>query len=83
MKALIVAFGIFLVAGAVCTPAQAQNYPWCAVYGGGMGGSSNCGFSTYGQCMAALSGNGGFCNRNTQYVPFGNGVGGEPPYRHR
>jgi len=51
------------------TAAQTQNYPWCADYGGKMGGSSNCGFSTYEQCMAALSGNGGFCNRNTQYVP--------------
>jgi hypothetical protein len=68
------------LAGAA-TPAQAQNYPWCADYGEEMGGSSNCGFSTFEQCMAALSGNGGFCNRNTQYVPSGGG--GQPPRRHR
>src|SRR5947209_2653827 len=29
-------------------------YPWCAEYS--MQGSSNCGFVTYQQCMAALSG---------------------------
>jgi Protein of unknown function (DUF3551) len=49
--------------------AQAQNYPWCADYAGF--GSQNCGFTTIQQCQAALSGNGGFCNANTQYVPPG------------
>jgi Protein of unknown function (DUF3551) len=79
---LFVVSSIIGLAGAA-TAAQAQNYPWCAYYGSGMGGSSNCGFSTYGQCMAALSGNGGFCNRNTQYLPSGPDMGGEPPYPHR
>ncbi len=51
-------------------PAQAQNYPWCAEYGGGdMGGATNCGFTTYEQCMETLRGMGGFCNPNTQYRP--------------
>ena len=50
------------------TPAFAQNYPWCAVYSGrGMGGASNCGFSSFEQCMANVSGIGGFCQQNTQY----------------
>lgn len=31
-------------------------YPWCAVYGGRMSGSSNCGFSTWNRCMATVSG---------------------------
>lgn len=35
--------------------------PWCAAY---RNGSNNCGFYTYEQCMAAVSGVGGFCNRN-------------------
>jgi len=62
--------GILFAAIAFSTGAQAQNYPWCAEYGGGeMGGGMNCGFTTYEQCMATLSGMGGFCNRNTQYVP--------------
>jgi hypothetical protein len=67
MKHLILAFGIFLAFGAVSTPAQAQNYPWCADYA--KGGDTNCAFVTYEQCMATLSGLGGFCNRNTQYHP--------------
>jgi hypothetical protein len=44
-------------------------YPWCAVYGGRFGGASNCGFSTWNQCMATVSGIGGFCQRNSFYNP--------------
>jgi Protein of unknown function (DUF3551) len=71
MKYCLVAMTI-LIAMAVGRPAAAQNYPWCAYYSG-LGGT-NCGFSTYAQCMATLQGMGGFCNRNTQYRP-----GGAPP----
>lgn len=68
MKALLFAAGLVVAAGVLPSGAQAQNYPWCAVYGGGRGGGGqNCGFSTFEQCMATLSGQGGFCNRNTQY----------------
>jgi tetratricopeptide (TPR) repeat protein len=42
-------------------PAGAAGPPWCAAY---RNGSTNCGFNTYEQCMAAIAGNGGFCNRN-------------------
>jgi uncharacterized protein DUF3551 len=52
-------------------PGRAEiTYPWCAQYGGGGhhgGGGRNCGFWTYDQCMAALSGNGGYCGRNAMY----------------
>ncbi len=59
-----------LVAGvAIASSAQAQNYPWCAQYSGSMGGSMNCGFTTHEQCMATVSGAGGFCVVNTQYQP--------------
>jgi Protein of unknown function (DUF3551) len=44
-------------------------YPWCAVYGGRMGGASNCGFSTWNQCMVTVSGIGSFCARNQFYNP--------------
>jgi hypothetical protein len=81
MRLSLVLIGILLGVTALSSGAQAQNYPWCADYGGKMGGSSNCGFSTFEQCMAALSGNGGFCNRNTQYVP-GSSPSYSPP-RHR
>lgn len=57
-------------------PAQAQNYPWCAYYAmGDDGGGTNCGFVSYEQCMATLSGMGGFCNRNTQYQPPAGPIG--------
>ena len=41
-------------------------YPWCAYYGGGRmgGGATNCGFLTRAQCMATISGMGGFCDGN-------------------
>ncbi len=46
-------------------PAQYLGAPWCAYYGGGgRGGGANCGFYSWEQCMAALSGNGGYCARN-------------------
>ena len=53
----------------IAPPAGAETYyPWCANYGGDMGGASNCGFSTLEQCRWALSGNGGFCDPNPFYV---------------
>jgi Protein of unknown function (DUF3551) len=70
MRSLLFALGIVVGTAALGGSAHAQNYPWCAEYGGGdMGGGTNCGFTTFEQCMATLSGMGGFCNRNTQYVP--------------
>lgn len=39
-------------------------YPWCAHYGRTLGGAPSCGFVTFAQCMAAISGNGGFCDVN-------------------
>jgi len=54
------------------TPANAlpyDPYPWCAVYGGSMSGSSNCGFKTLQQCMATVSGVGGSCQPNQFYNP--------------
>jgi hypothetical protein len=38
---------------------------WCANYGGT--GGTNCGFYSYQQCLAAISGNGGFCSQNGFY----------------
>ncbi len=53
---------------ALLHPAAAIEYPWCAQYGGEDGGGGrNCGFSTYEQCMATISGMGGDCQRNLFY----------------
>jgi hypothetical protein len=45
-------------------------YPWCAQYmggGEGAGGGRNCGFWTNEQCMATVSGIGGYCEANAMY----------------
>jgi len=53
-------------------PLPYDPYPWCAVYGGRNGaGGSNCGFRTWQQCMATVSGIGGFCEPNQFYNPGG------------
>jgi Protein of unknown function (DUF3551) len=59
--------GIVLLTSLAGTAAHAQNYPWCAQYTGSMGGSMNCGFTTWAQCQADVSGIGGFCIRNDTY----------------
>jgi len=71
MKIFLATLGLSLAAVALGTPAQAQNYPWCAQYSGKMGGAMNCGFSTWQQCMATVSGIGGFCQPNNTYRPPG------------
>jgi hypothetical protein len=59
------------------SPAQAEvTYPWCAYYGtpDGVGGT-NCGFVSWQQCMATVSGIGGWCRQNPRYT--------NPPPRRR
>jgi hypothetical protein len=61
--ASIILASILAVAGA-SAPANAADYPWCARYGGYDGGVPNCGFTSYAQCMAAVSGTQGFFEQN-------------------
>jgi hypothetical protein len=61
------ALAIILAVATPTGPARAQNYPWCAHYTKG-GGELNCGFSTWDQCMADVSGIGGFCQANNTYA---------------
>jgi hypothetical protein len=68
-KKIALMFGISTLIGLAGTAAHAQNYPWCSQYSGSMGGSMNCGFTTYEQCQANVSGIGGFCIRNDTYQP--------------
>jgi hypothetical protein len=49
-------------------PAHADPYKWCADYGGNGNGGRNCGFVTWDQCMATVSGIGGFCEINQFYT---------------
>jgi hypothetical protein len=84
MRMLIFVLALSAFAGAALTGARAQNYPWCAYYGSDMGGSENCGFVSFDQCMKTLWGNGGFCQMNTQYVPPpGPHAPLKPPKPHR
>jgi hypothetical protein len=67
MRKVILVSAIVLAA-AFGDTAQADPYRWCAEYGGGRGGGTNCYFVTLQQCRAAVSGNGGFCRQNTFYT---------------
>ena len=47
---------------------SAYDYPWCAIYGGRAGlGAQSCYYATYAQCMATMSGIGGYCTRSPYY----------------
>jgi hypothetical protein len=64
--------------------AAAVIYPWCANYGGpGKGGygASSCGSTSFKQCLATLSGNGGTCSPNPWYVPYTPPTTYAPPVR--
>jgi len=64
MRLLLLVVGIL----GIGNRAEAQNYPWCAQYNDGSGGM-NCGFTTFQQCLADVSGIGGFCEQNNTYQP--------------
>ena len=58
------------LAGGARPSAATVIYPWCAHYGGRIGGGApNCGFVTQAQCMAAVSGTQGTCEMNPWYEP--------------
>ena len=57
----VVAAGAATLAGP--TPAAAYDYPYCA-QGRGVGIPGECSYQTYGQCQAAASGRGLYCNVN-------------------
>jgi Protein of unknown function (DUF3551) len=68
MKILTLALGAVIGIAALAGRAEAQNYPWCAVLNTG-DASYNCGFVTFQQCLATVSGIGGTCMVNTTYNP--------------
>jgi len=50
-----------ILAGLTLCSVTAHAATWCATYGGQ--GGRNCGFHSWEQCQAAISGNGGFCTQ--------------------
>ena len=64
-----------LAVGASAVPAAAApSYPWCARYSSSGG---ECSFATFEQCMANVSGIGGFCQANPGFNP-----GSSPAYAY-
>jgi hypothetical protein len=53
---------------ALCASAASASpeYPWCARYDWT---TTNCGFTSFQQCLATISGIGGRCEQNPRYVP--------------
>jgi hypothetical protein len=85
MRLLLFMLGVFAATVCIEKPAEAQSYPWCAYYNmGGMAGATNCGFATWQQCQAAISGVGGSCGANPMYQPpRGTYLSTRPPNRYR
>jgi len=68
MRFVLLALNVIAATTLFNTPTKAQNYPWCAIYNDGSG-SKNCGFASFQQCQADVSGIGGFCTQNSTYQP--------------
>jgi hypothetical protein len=71
MKPSLLALAVVAATTMPGTSAFAQNYSWCAQYGGHNIASTNCGFASFEQCRATISGVGGSCYPNPQYQPPG------------
>jgi Protein of unknown function (DUF3551) len=78
----VIALVSLLSATLLLCSGAARAAPWCAQYGGGdKGGGTNCGFYSFEQCMAAISGNGGFCTKNQFENPYWGGRPAQRRYR--
>jgi hypothetical protein len=66
MRLLLAVLSICVGLVSMSKNAEAQNYPWCAHLGTGFE-STNCGFTTFQQCMDTVRGIGGFCMVNNTY----------------
>jgi hypothetical protein len=68
MRLVLFILGLCIASVCAGTRVEAQNYPWCAIFGGDDGGT-NCGYTTFEQCLENARGMGSICQPNTQYVP--------------
>ena len=70
-RAVFAAFTICVAASAEPSFAE-TNRPWCVQYIGRDGGSENCSFTSYEQCMMTGGpGTGGICVQNPWYLWYG------------
>jgi hypothetical protein len=80
MRFMLIIMCAFTAIVCIGQTAEAQNGGWCAYYnGGGMGGARNCGFATFQQCQAAVSGVGGNCSPS----PYSSSPGRHQSTRYR
>jgi len=79
MRLLRFMLGVLAFAAAPGALAEAVEYPWCANFADGAG--SNCGFTSYEQCMATARGTGGYCAENTMYTAPAAAARSRPPSR--
>jgi len=77
----LLTLGATILAGvATVTPAAAGDYPWCA-QGGEYDYPGECAYSTYGQCLASVSGRLLYCGPNPR-VAYGQAPRPQPrPHR--
>jgi tetratricopeptide (TPR) repeat protein len=61
MRSLAGSYGIVIAILLADASSSVQSAQWCAEY---RTGGTNCGFSTFAQCQATVSGIGGFCNQS-------------------
>jgi hypothetical protein len=66
MRKVALVAAVVAVLPLISIDARAQYAPWCAYY---TLGSTNCGFHSYAQCQAAVSGIGGTCSPNPASTP--------------
>lgn len=62
---LMIAVGSVASLFLIADPATGDPYKWCAAY---RNGGNNCGFTTFEQCQASVSGVGGSCQQNPFYT---------------
>lgn len=70
MRILLLFLAFLFAAASISSRAEAQYYPWCAIYSG-LGPGASCGYATFAQCMASVRGLGGFASkiRNPRQPP--------------
>ena len=68
MRLFLIIVGAFAAMACIASPAEADNgRQWCAYYVGNE--ATNCGWDTFEQCLATISGIGGACQLNTMSQP--------------
>jgi Protein of unknown function (DUF3551) len=79
MRAIPIA--VITFAGLFLSSIGAHAGTWCANYGTGPG--MNCGFYSFQQCQATISGNGGLCQQNSFAAGSAYDYSGQPQRRYR